>query len=137
MSEFKVGDIVVKKGFEMLYEVLIVRSRLITLKAVKTGLKVYAYHNELVHYQGETTDREITGREALDNLKRKSNVVEVESFRVLNNLINKSVPKKGVEIERDNDYVYSCGTCKNPIINVEYEPNYCHYCGQRLKENEK
>ena len=47
MSKFKVGDIVVKKGFETRYEVLIVRSRLLTLKSVETGLKVYAYSEEL------------------------------------------------------------------------------------------
>ena len=41
----------------------------------------------------------------------------------------------------DGNFVLSCPECKEPIVNVwsraKYEPNYCHYCGQKLKWGEK
>jgi len=56
---------------------------------------------------------------------------------VLQELVEKATPKKGVDKE-DNfgGKKLSCPKCNKPIVNVwsksDYKPNYCHYCGQAL-----
>lgn len=46
-----------------------------------------------------------------------------------------------IEAHYYGDKTLSCPTCNNPIVNVwsqrEYNPNYCHYCGQKLDWEEK
>lgn len=50
--------------------------------------------------------------------------------------MKKQLPKKPIVIGDDYCSRLSCPNCKSPIVNVwnkaEYEPNYCHYCGQCL-----
>lgn len=59
----------------------------------------------------------------------------------IKSLSEKNTAKEGVEVQ-DNEFQgdihLSCPNCLNPIINViwlkgKYRPNYCHYCGQKLK----
>lgn len=46
------------------------------------------------------------------------------------------IPKKPILIGNDYDSALSCPNCKQAIINVwnkkNYNPRYCHYCGQAL-----
>ena len=50
--------------------------------------------------------------------------------------LEKQMPKKGIMIGDEYSKVLSCPNCQKRIVNVwsiaKYEPNYCHYCGQRL-----
>lgn len=65
----------------------------------------------------------------------------LEHLKLLQELIDKATPKKvvmeamdGFSAEEASHLVCPC--CEKPIVNVwskvEYKPNYCHYCGQRL-----
>lgn len=49
-----------------------------------------------------------------------------------------SIAKKPVMLADEyGDRAECCPNCREHIVNVwnraKYEPNYCHYCGQRLK----
>lgn len=64
---------------------------------------------------------------------------------LLQELVNKAFPRSGVMLAM-NDFSpevaseLCCPNCRKPIVNVwssrKYTPNYCHYCGQRLKWEE-
>lgn len=49
------------------------------------------------------------------------------------------LPDKGFDIDVSSHLCCPC--CKQPIVNVwsniEYEPRYCHYCGQKIKWKEE
>ena len=64
-----------------------------------------------------------------------------KDIQKLVDLVSKEVPKKGIMLPMDgfDSEIAShlcCPRCKKPITNVwnvqKYEPNYCHYCGQKL-----
>ena len=50
--------------------------------------------------------------------------------------MEKQIPEKGILIGDNYSSVLSCPNCRMPIVNVwnsnKYNPNYCHYCGQKL-----
>ena len=50
--------------------------------------------------------------------------------------LEKQIPEKGIMIGDEYSSVLSCPNFRKPIVNVwnidNYEPNYCHYCGQKL-----
>ncbi len=65
-----------------------------------------------------------------------------DDYDILFELVEKATPKEGVL--GYNNFGYStlcCPNCKKTIVNVwskaEYEPNYCHYCGQALDWSEE
>ena len=61
---------------------------------------------------------------------------EIMAMKLAVEALDKQIPKK--EIMKGDEYssVLSCPNCGKPIVNVwniaKYEPNYCHYCGQKL-----
>ena len=62
---------------------------------------------------------------------------EKENFDILEELVEKATPKKGIlKYDDFGDGTLCCPNCKNPIINVwnkrNYKPKYCHCCGQRI-----
>lgn len=63
-------------------------------------------------------------------------------FEVLSESLEKQIPKKPIPKAMDGfDFDVAaelcCPSCSSPIVNVwskaEYQPRYCHYCGQALK----
>lgn len=61
--------------------------------------------------------------------------------KTLEELVKKATPKKPIaeampDFTADMASQLVCPRCKQPIVNVwsqqEYQPRYCHYCGQEL-----
>ena len=70
------------------------------------------------------------------------NIGEVNRHaKLLNEALEKQIPKKPIEKAQtgfDFEVAHSlvCPYCNAPIVNVwsksEYNPRFCHYCGQKL-----
>lgn len=67
-----------------------------------------------------------------------------ESRDILQELVDKEIPKKPVDIEFGpcSDLVLSCPTCKHEVVTIptyygsKYYPR-CTFCGQKLMEEDK
>lgn len=66
---------------------------------------------------------------------------EKKSLEVIKKLVEKATPKKPIMLpmkgfEEEVASHMCCPNCEQQIVNVwskaEYQPNYCHYCGQAI-----
>lgn len=89
---------------------------------------------------------ELANKSLIDNSRLHARSSLVETNRSTYNIVLQAIghavarlrPKKPVWLADEfGDRAECCPNCKNHIVNVwnraKYEPNYCHYCGQRLK----
>lgn len=63
-----------------------------------------------------------------------------KALAIAQKALEKQIPKKGIMIGDNYSSILSCPNCRKPIVNVwniaKYEPNYCHYCGQKINWEE-
>lgn len=62
----------------------------------------------------------------------------IDLLKRIQDLERREQPQEGIMLPTpEGDYILSCPNCHKPIVNVWskalYQPNYCHYCGQKLK----
>lgn len=82
-------------------------------------------------------------QEALDYIVCATNGGDglAHQINILGELVDKATPKKPYMkamdgFEADEASILVCPTCEKHIVNVwssaKYEPNYCHFCGQKF-----
>lgn len=76
-------------------------------------------------------------QKALDYLVRElKGCKREETNKTFQELVGKSTPKRPLLIGDAYSSALSCPNCKMHIVNVwnngNYQPKYCHYCGQAI-----
>jgi hypothetical protein len=95
------------------------------MKAVETAMKLRAY----IWAAMEIIDRHKDNPDIVEEGKER-----METYQAAEELVNKQIPKKPLNINIAGHHTFDCPTCSKTIIYLDdkHRHKYCLNCGQAL-----